>query len=313
MLARIANNLFWMGRYVERAENMARFIKVHLFSTLDTTTEDKKKYMFKSILTMVGLDEIYEYPEEGITNEPEFFEYLSVDLDNFSSILFSIKCARENARGARDSISTDVWNTMNLFYHGAMEYNKKEFTNEVIYTFCDFIIKNCAIIYSQIETTLLHNEVTNFLKLGIFMERASQTVRIVYSKSLAIEDIIKDGSNPNLITHEYMNMLKCAEAYDMSKKYYRSVPSNDQVLEFLIFNTMFPKSIHYNLNGIIRNLKKLSETKQFSKESLEYKVTRWITLFGYSDLSQIKNLKEFLDETLDEIYKIAFELEQKYM
>lgn len=108
-------------------------------------------------------------------------------------------------------------------------------------------------------------------------------------------------------------MLKCAEAYDMSKKYYRSVPSNDQVLEFLIFNTMFPKSIHYNLNGIIRNLKKLSETKQFSKESLEYKVTRWITLFGYSDLSQIKNLKEFLDETLDEIYKIAFELEQKYM
>lgn len=182
MLARIANNLFWMGRYVERAENMARFIKVHLFSTLDTTTEDKKKYMFKSILTMVGLDEIYEYPEEGITNEPEFFEYLSVDLDNFSSILFSIKCARENARGARDSISTDVWNTMNLFYHGAMEYNKKEFTNEVIYTFCDFIIKNCAIIYSQIETTLLHNEVTNFLKLGIFIERASQTVRIVYSK-----------------------------------------------------------------------------------------------------------------------------------
>jgi len=202
---------------------------------------------------------------------------------------------------------------MNLFYHGAMEYNKKEFTNEVIYTFCDFIIKNCAIIYSQIETTLLHNEVTNFLKLGIFIERASQTVRIVYSKSLAIEDIIKDGSNPNLITHEYMNMLKCAEAYDMSKKYYRSVPSNDQVLEFLIFNTMFPKYIHYNLNGIIRNLKKLSETKQFSKESLEYKVTRWITLFGYSDLSQIKNLKEFLDETLDEIYKIAFELEQKYM
>lgn len=302
-----------MGRYIERTENTARFIKVHLYSALDSNSDDKKQYMYKSILTMMGLDKIYEIPEGGIQDEQVFYSYLAVDTLNISSMRYSLTCARENARGARDSISTDVWNTINVFYHAVNKFEKKKFTNNDLNAFCDLVLQQCAILYSQIETSLLHNEIVHFIKLGIFLERASQTVRIIYAKTETIRELSQDKANESNITHEYMTMLKCAEAYDMSKKYYRSLPTGEQAIDFLMFNTIFPKSILYNLNGIIRNLKKLSDTNKFGKDTLEYKVNKWIVLYGYTSLAEIDNLEQFLDEILDQIYFIASELEQKYM
>ncbi len=141
MLSRIANSLFWMGRYLERADQSARYIKVHYYSALDAPLASKHEFIFESILTMLGLDEEYKknsknYQEDKINN------LIALDETNHVSIRSSVIYARENARGARDSISSELWGAINKFYHFVNGFTEKDLQKEGIYYFTDKIMEN---------------------------------------------------------------------------------------------------------------------------------------------------------------------------
>jgi uncharacterized alpha-E superfamily protein len=313
MLSRIANSLFWMGRYLERADQSARYIKVHYYSALDAPLASKHEFIFESILTMLGLDEEYKktstnYQEEKINN------LIALDETNYVSIRSSIIFARENARGARDSISSELWGAINKFYHFANGFTEKDLKKEGIYFFTDRVMENCSIVAGYIDNTLLHDETWSLIRMGMHLERASQTTRILYSKVKDIQKIEKQKLGKSIESYHCVTMLKSVEAFDMSRIYYRAVPNMRDALEFLILNKEFPKSISYNLRHIYSSLNKISTLKHPDPGTLEFEVGKLNAAYSFMTIEDVEeDTLGFLENTLSQIYEMAKELENKYM
>lgn len=313
MLSRIANSLFWMGRYLERADQSARYIKVHYYSALDAPLASKHEFIFESILTMLGIDE--EYKKKNKTYKEDIINSLiTIDDTNPVSIRSTIISARENARGARDSISSELWGAINKFYHFVNGFSEKNLQKEGIYYFTDKVMENCSIVTGYVDSTLLHNETWSLIRLGIHMERASQTARVLYSKVKDIEKIEKQKLGKSIESYHCVTMLKSVEAFDMSRMYYRAVPNIHDALEFLILNKEFPKSISYNLRHINNGLVKISPLKSASPGSLEFEIGKLHAAYNYMTIEDIEeDTKAFLEDILNQLTEMAKEIEHKYM
>lgn len=313
MLSRIANSLFWMGRYLERADQSARYIKVHYYSALDAPLASKQEFIYESILTMLGLDEEYKKSSKNY-QEDKINVLIALDEANPVSIKSSVIYARENARGARDSISSELWGAINKFYHFVNGFNEKDLKKEGIYYFADKIMENCSIVTGYIDNTLLHDETWSLIRLGIHLERASQTTRVMYSKVKDIKKIEKQKLGKSIESYHCVTMLKSVEAFDMSKIYYRAVPNMHDALEFLILNKDFPKSISYNLRHINSCVGKISTVKNIYPGTLEFEIGKLLAAYSYRTMEEIEeDTIGFLEETLSQIYEMGKELENKYM
>src|SRR6478609_4773534 len=141
MLSRIANSLFWMGRYLERVEHVARFAKVQHLSSLDAPTSLNKERVLISMLEMAGLPDNYC----SLTDQEVLFHISLADSNSFS-LLSQLNYARENARGARDTISSELWEAINTYSHKLQELSLKPFEPELFVEAVDIIIANSAII-----------------------------------------------------------------------------------------------------------------------------------------------------------------------
>ncbi|MCU0429567.1 MAG: alpha-E domain-containing protein [Cytophagaceae bacterium] len=311
MLSRIANSLFWMGRYLERADHAARYIRVHYYSTLDAPLASKHDFIVDSIIAMMGM----EVKKDKSFNEEKFNNLITLDEGNPVSIRSSVAYARENARGARDSMSGELWGAINRYYHFTNGYSEKDLIKNGIYGFCERVNEHASVVSAALENTLMHNAGWAIVKMGIHIERASQVARIMNTKVKDIKKLEKLKSNRSSESYEAVTMLKSAEAFDMSKMYYRTVPNLEEALEFLILNKEFPKSIAYNLRHIHHNLGKISPQKFHDSGSVEFEIGKLHTYYHYLTWEEVKekNITEFLDETIRSVYKLARSLESTYM
>ena len=180
MLARVANNLFWMGRYIERAEHLARYLNVNYFSSLDAPNEksQSRELVLHSLLFMANgpVPKDYELTEQNV-----FFD-IGLNKDVPYSIINCVKYARENANGARDLISTELYESLNKFYHFVLNYDADFFVKKGLYDFSTQVAESTAVLRGKIRGTLLHDEVYAIIMLGVNIERATQVVRIIQSK-----------------------------------------------------------------------------------------------------------------------------------
>jgi uncharacterized alpha-E superfamily protein len=312
MLSRIANSLYWMGRYLERAEHTARYTKVHYFSTLDAPLSQRKEYVLESMLRMTGL--LYEFKSvHELLVDEEVLYAITLDETNMVSIKASINSARENARGARGSISSELWESINKFYHYVNNHSKSELKKTGIYNFSDKILESCAVVNGYIDNSLIHNEIWAFIHLGIRIERASQITRILISK---LNDIEKNENSPIAKASENyqcITLLKSAEAFDMSRSWYQDVPNVRDTLEFLILNDDFPRAICYNLTRISKFLRKITDTNS-EKDSLNFSINKITTYYKYLTIDEIeKDISGFLYNTLENINNISEMLSRKYL
>lgn len=313
MLSRIANSLFWMGRYLERAEHTARYTKVHYFSSLDAPLALRKEYVLESILKMTGL--LYEYKlKSPVLVDEEVLYTISLEDSNHVSIKSSVNMARENARGARDSLSGELWESINKFYHYVNKVNKSEFKRIGIYNFADKILENCAVVNGYIDNSLLHNEVWAFIHLGIHIERANQISRMLLAKIHDIEKEENKTLGKAAESFQCVTLLKSAEAFDMSRTYYQSVPKLRDTLEFLILNNEFPKAIKFNLTRLLKFLHKINHSRLEQKESLEFLVGKIISTYDYLLIEEIeKDVSGFLNETIANVNMISGMISKKYL
>jgi uncharacterized alpha-E superfamily protein len=303
-----------MGRYLERIEHTARYIKVHYYSELDAPLDNKQEFIFESILTMMDIDEKKIKSQDNEKANQMLF-IITHDETNPVSILSSITYARENARGARDSISSELWGSINRFYHFINSYSLKKLQKEDIHDICDRISEHCSIVNGNIDNTLLHNETWSLIRLGIHIERACQITRILYTKVNDVQLLEKQKLGKSIESYECVTMLKSVEAFDMGKIYYQGVPNMREALEFLILNKEFPKSIHYNLRHIHHAVKKITNKKNREHGAIEFKVGKLYRSYEYLTIDEIeaKSVSEFLSETQANLFHVAHELEQKYL
>ncbi len=310
MLSRVANNLYWMGRYIERAEHFARYSRVQYFSSLDAPilkTYDRN-FVLESILYMAGI-----FDMENITEKDVLFK-IGLDLQNSNSIISNITFARENARGARNAISTDLWESINKYYHLVTSYPQDTYLSTGFYDFTQLILDQTSILSSKIYGTLMHDGEWAIILIGMYIERVIQIIRIINSKLHDIYKIEQAGHSVTEMSFEWTTMLRCMEAFDMNKKFYRTIPNREQVMEFLLLNPHCPRSIAYSLNGIRRYEEKISRNESRDSNTISFKIGKLVEQFRYLSFDEYKDdIYGLLNNTQDKVIEIGSEFEKKYL
>lgn len=302
-----------MGRYLERAEHIARYTKVHYVSSLDAPLAQDKNMVLESILNMADVKEAY-YQEYTHLTDDDVLYFVTLDENNPSSILANIRWIRENARGTRDCISMEVWEAVNRFYHNMNNYNPTKLQQKGIFKFSREVEENSSVIKGYMANTLIRNEIWMLISLGMHLERAIQILKILQTKLHDIEKVDftkKVGPSEN---YQWIMLLKSAESFDMYKRYYKFNPTRKSTLEFLLFNSLFPKSLAYNFNSIQKSVKEIAFQEEKGKNSLDFKMGKIATQLQFSTIEEVEeNIDDFLTKTLSRLYNVANLMEEKYL
>ncbi len=310
MLSRVANSLYWMGRYIERADHLARYSKANYFSSIDAPilkTYDRT-FVLESMLYMAGIFDMDEVVERDVLFR------IGMDTQNSNSIISNITSARENARGARSAISTDLWEAINTYYHRVNNYPKETYLTTGLYDFNQMILDQTSIVSAKIYGTLLHDEEWAIILIGMHIERAIQIIRIINSKLHDIYKIEQAGHPIAEMSFEWTNLLRCVDSFDMNRKFYNTIPNREQVLEFLMLNEACPRSISYSLKGIRRYEEKISQNENSNSNAISFKIRKLYEQYRYLSFDEYKDdIYRQLNSTQAKIIEIADELEKKYL
>ena len=289
MLSRVANSLFWMGRYLERSEHVARYMNVNYFSSLDAPNKlsQSRQFVFNSMFCMVG-DYKQAKKKEDIKQEDVLFD-LCLNKQKEYSIISNISNARKNASGTRDVISTELYESINRFYHTITNYSKDNLLRAELYNFTKEVIDGSGILREKIQGSLLNNEVYAIIMLGIHLERAYQVNRIITCKY--IDAKVAQGSYGDKVdnSYEWSTLLKSVQSYDMMRRYYKKVPSGLNTLEFLILNPNCPRSISNSLVEINKHIRTLNNYANRTPGSAEFHIGKTKSEYEFTTIDDIED------------------------
>ncbi|MBA9077202.1 MULTISPECIES: alpha-E domain-containing protein [Rufibacter] len=315
MLSRIGNSLFWMGRYIERAEHLARYSRVQYVSSVDAPLGQNRDFVLESILDMAGSTDAYKALHPALEDN-QVINYITVSEENPFSLLSYIGRIRENARGARDSISIELWEAINRFYHKVNGSLTGELPAEEIEFFARRIEENSYITKGYIENTLLHNDVWMLISLGIHLERVIQVIRILQTKLHDIEKLEAAGKQEGALeNYQWATTLESTEGFDMYMRCHKTSPTRTHVLDFLLFDTQFPKSVAYSMERVRDCIQGIAfQQEEPKKESIEFMAGKLACRFQYLTIEEVEDrAAPFLKRTLDAVYELAQQLDVKYL
>lgn len=308
MLTRIANSLYWTGRYLERSEHLARYLRVQYFSMLDAPMSQGRKFTLNSILNMYGV----EWPEDQPLTEAEVLRKVGMDYAAPLSIRSTIRAARENASSLRHVISTELWESINAFYLEANSQDPDFFVTHGLYDFTVGVGGHCAIIRSRVDDTLLQDEAWVLLKLGIHLERVVQVLRILNSKLYDIDVMTDHGANRALRQYQGTVILKILEGFDMHRKAYNQLLTPKTMVEFLIGHPHFSRSVTYNMNAVRVLLERLDNDAP-TRNPVLFKAGKMYNYFRYLEYDDIaENMGGQLDQALQKVYGLHDDIAKKY-
>jgi uncharacterized alpha-E superfamily protein len=223
MLSRIAESLFWIGRYVERADGTARILDVHLQLLLEDPWIEED-IACRSLLGVMGTD----VADERALTRTDVLQVLAVDRNQPASIAYSLNAARENARRAREVVSTELWEVLNT----TRARMPRRVAGDKVHEFFGWVRERSALAVGIIEAGSSRDEAWSFFTLGRSIERADMTARLLATRSLT------EASGPSWTT-----ILRSVGAYEAYLRTYRGVPSARNAAEFLLLDRLFPRSI----------------------------------------------------------------------
>ncbi|MGC1516365.1 MAG: alpha-E domain-containing protein [Maribacter sp.] len=312
MLARVANNLFWMGRYIERSEHIARYMNVNYFSSLDAPNvqSQNRQFVLRSMLFMLGDP---EKDDDKQLNEEDVLFNIGLDVENPFSIISTVKLARENANSARDLISTELYEAINKFYHFVLKYPKGVFVKNGLHDFTSNVAEMTAILRGKIRGTLLHDSVYAIIMMGINIERATQITRMINAKYN--DALLSQGSYGDKFSKsfEWTTLLKCAESYDMMRRFYKKTPTSISTLEFLILNPNCPRSVMNSLNQVNEHVRILNPEKKYNKDSTAFLIGRVRAEYEFKYIEEIEqDIKSFIEDILASLIKISDKVDEEF-
>jgi uncharacterized alpha-E superfamily protein len=269
MLSRVADSLYWMSRYIERAENNARILDVNLQLLLDLGNQSAAEVFEHWAPVIASLEEtelfdsLYAKPAgKSVT------EFVTMQKKNPNSIFSCLSQARENARTTREQISSEMWEQINRLYLFVRSDGAKKLLRTSPHEFCKRIITGSHLFQGITDATMTHGEGWEFIRIGTLLERADCTSRILDVK---YHILLPSGENVggNIDTIQWMAVLKSCSALEAYCKLYVSQVAPWKVAEFLITHRDFPRSIRYCIDSLDIALHRISgapET-QFANEA----------------------------------------------
>jgi uncharacterized alpha-E superfamily protein len=309
MLSRIADSLFWLNRYMERIDSLLRVIRTNYILSFDIG--NNSGYSWKDILaTFTNMD------AESIIlngeNTAVALEYLIASPKNINAIKVLIVRARENARGVQDNITKEVWEQVNQLYHliNQPDLSKKLKGSRAI-EILDILNQNSVQFYGVTDSTMPRGQGWNFMNLGKYIERCLLTIEIT------------DGHLRKMnykLDHEqdvlyWRNLLLSLSGYELYLKSYTSGIHNTNILDHVIINKNFPRSLFYSVERIKRYLDHVMKDTQIEGcAAVEKMFGRMHSRIKYADLGQLENgdLAGFLSTTRRELVEFSQQLSRVY-
>ncbi|MGF1571443.1 MAG: alpha-E domain-containing protein [Sumerlaeia bacterium] len=307
MLSRVAENIYWMARNVERAENIARIAEVNHLLTIDSVIEQKQQWepLISIFAQEKNFKELYKKADAA-----SVLNFLFTDLRNYNSVASCLHHARENARGVRDQISGDAWNQLNRLYLQSKAFvERKEIPTQ---HFFDEIKDGAHLFFGIVNDTMSHDEGYRWMNLGRFLERADKTSRVIDVKYFILLPNAMDVGTP-LDVIQWMAVLKSVSASHMYWRVHpRIIP--EEVVGFLLQNEEFPRSVYYCVKRARRELENifgqshpLHERFLLLEKNLQHNSINKILGNGLHEF--IDEVQRQLNELHIEIYANHFSLE----
>lgn len=303
MLSRVADNIYWMARYVERAENVARIAQVNYLLTLDSVIEQKQQW--EPLVSIMG-DEKAFYERHKIADESNVIRFLITDRDNWNSVFRCLWAARENARGVRDQISDEAWLQLNKLYLHCKALSEVNGTPSQ--EFFDEIRNGAHLFFGLVADTMNHDESYRWVNLGRYLERADKTSRLIDVKYFILLPEVTDVGTPIDLV-QWNAVLKSVSAFHTYLRIERRIDP-ERVVAFLLQNQQFPRSVLYSVRRSHRELLTLFG----DGHELSADFTRLEEMLSNPDIKSILNrgLHEFIDEVQLQLNNLHGEIHQRF-
>ena len=290
MLSRVAENLYWITRYLERAEDTARLINVHSHLMLDLPRKSRA-LGWQSLITISGNEAQFNERYRS-ANETNVVNFLMSDNDSQSSIITALRMARENMRTSRDIIPREAWEEVNNTYLATKKRWTEGVTRRTRYDFLNTIIRQIQQTTGILHGTMSHDVAYNFMRIGCYLERADMTSRIVDVRSANLLQQMQDVDLSPLENIQWMSVLKSLTAYQMYRQHVRLRVQGPDVLNFLLCDEHFPRSYYYCLDSIGYCLQRLPNNRMAIRHLR--KLQQRIKAAQVHELAQ-HGLHEFID------------------
>jgi uncharacterized alpha-E superfamily protein len=293
MLSRVADSIYWMNRYIERAENVARFIDVNLRLLLDPSIATTEQW--EPLVDTTG-DRVPFQERYGQATRKNVVAFLIFDTANPNSIFSCLRMARENARSVREVISSEMWEQINKFY---LMVRAAAAAGDVLQDPYDFFteIKMASHLFVGItDATMSHGEGWHFGRMGRLIERADKTSRLLDVKYFLLLPTVTDVGTP-IDDSQWTAVLKSASAFEMYRKRYGRI-APQHVADFLLLDREFPRSVHYCIVKAEESLLAISDTHVGTfRNAAEQRLGRLRSELDYASIQEIlaSGLHEFLD------------------
>lgn len=300
MLSRVADSLYWMSRYMERADGILRMLRINYAYSQD----DIADFTWSPVL------KIFSFPEDNLINNlekngQEVLHYMLLEKENSNSVFNLVVQSRENARSVQDHITKELWQCLNEFYHIVRDQHLADTlkTDDPI-SVMDSLVKQCMLYYGTTEITMARGEGFYYMNVGKFLERAMQAVNIM--------DVKFSEHNYDLNgTHDpiyWRYMLLSISGYELFLRSYRSTLEPRNIIDQIIWNKNFPRSILYSVTRLQRAFEKLQmDTGLESYQKIKFLIGKLKSHVEFSDIRTLETegLQNYLQSIKNELFEIG--------
>jgi uncharacterized alpha-E superfamily protein len=317
VLSRVAENLFWMSRYLERAENVARLLDIGLYLELDAPFAGFDDGLAPTELAL----EVLACAETlgAAMRAPDrtaALEFLTFDRANPHSILSIVALARENARGTQESLGVDAWSEVNRLYLYLCGPKAQRRFRSSPSTFYTAMKKSCVLFDGMIQNTLPRDEVYHFIRLGRHIERVNVMGRILYAKCRNHAHEASAASDPAIELVRWTELLRSCSAYGAYLRVERDRVEARGVIRFLVLSADFPRAIRFCVARCRESLQEIAgggDDDEYASEA-ERLLGRLESELRYIDADEIfeRGLPEFLDGIQKTCARVGEEIQRSF-
>lgn len=311
MLSRVADSLYWLSRYLERAEHTARVLDLTLNILLERPSDKTVNVQMNRLL-----ESLYASPLEDGAGLYELTNALAFDRTNEVSIVSNLELARENARQIREQISSEMWEHLNTLYYKIKRKNLDEVWNsQTTHSYFRRVKEGIQLFQGLTDSTLSRNESWQFIDLGCYIERANSIAHFLDVQFRAL----KQSPDYPVITKDYMDwvgLLKCFTAFEAYCKVYTADLRPERIAEFLILNSEFPHSIRFAVDKIdaaLNALDKITATNR--SDNLSNQIETLKSSLSETSIDEVMNgdLSEYLNSIQSQSAKVHEEIYNTYI
>ena len=303
MLSRVANAIYWMNRYIERAENVARFIDVNLQLMLDSPAGTAEQWL--PLVDTTGDRRLFE-ERYGEANQENVITFLTFDVDYVNSIAACLRAARENARSVREVISSEMWEQVNRFYLMLRDASGSGQMGRDLHDFFTRIKMASHLYVGITDVTMSHGEPWHFGRLGRLIERADKTSRLLDVKYFLLLPSAQDVGTP-IDNIQWAAVLKSASAFEMYRKRHGRI-APQQVAEFLLLDLEFPRAVRPCIVKAEESLHTITGSPPSTfHNTAEQRLGRLRSEFDYAAIEEIiqSGLHDFLDAFQSKLNRVG--------